>query len=100
MEIFIVKGKSIIKLLNVKRNFSSLNGEKSSRNVVHRAAEKGFTAAMADSYERGRPSYVTEALLHIDNCILAPINGRSPYSIVELGAGTGKFTECFIDSIR
>ncbi|MGO4280954.1 class I SAM-dependent methyltransferase [Cupriavidus sp. RAF20_2] len=55
--------------------------------AIHNAAAQGF-AAQADTYARGRPEYPAELAhwLH-DTLGLAP--GKS---VVDLGAGTGKFT--------
>ena len=55
--------------------------------VIHEAAATGFARA-ADSYEAGRPSYPTDALARIADLIEAQ---RGP-DVIELGAGTGKFT--------
>jgi len=55
--------------------------------ALHEAAAKGFSRA-ADSYEAGRPSYPAEALARIAALVDAP---RGP-AVIELGAGTGKFT--------
>ncbi|GGU41044.1 hypothetical protein GCM10007979_45340 [Nocardioides albus] len=43
---------------------------------------------MADSYDRGRPSYPTDAVKWLI--------GNEPRSILELGAGTGKLTEVLV----
>ncbi len=45
--------------------------------------------AVADAYERGRPSYPLEAA--------AWLTGTTPSTVVELGAGTGKFTERLLE---
>ena len=44
---------------------------------------------VADAYDRARPSYPVEAA--------AWLTGRSPSTVVELGAGTGKFTERLLE---
>eukprot|EP01039_Chlorochromonas_danica_P001642 gene1642-1792_t len=62
---------------------------------VHSSAEKGFSAASASLYEKGRPEYSRESLEQISSIIGG---GKSPpfrANLVELGAGTGKFTGCF-----
>jgi SAM-dependent methyltransferase len=54
---------------------------------IHAAAEVGFGSA-ADRYERGRPGYPADAVSFvIDELVIAP--GRT---VVDLAAGTGKFT--------
>lgn len=55
---------------------------------VHHAAMRGFEAGV-EHYERGRPTYPDDAVSYVVNELrIGP--GRD---IVELGAGTGKFTE-------
>lgn len=46
-------------------------------------------ASVADSYDRGRPSYPREAA--------AWLTGRHPATVVELGAGTGKLTDRLVE---
>jgi SAM-dependent methyltransferase len=60
---------------------------------IHEAAARGFEAAV-DRYERGRPSYPDDAVaLLVDRLGIGP--GRD---VLELGAGTGKFTELLVPS--
>jgi ubiquinone/menaquinone biosynthesis C-methylase UbiE len=55
--------------------------------AVHHAARQGFSSA-ADSYSRGRPDYPRELLPWLRQTL-----GLGPgKSVVDLGAGTGKFT--------
>lgn len=54
---------------------------------VHHAAAAGYAMA-ADSYVRGRPDYPPE----IDGWLRAEIGLRPGMVVVDLGAGTGKFT--------
>ena len=55
---------------------------------IHEAASKGFETA-GDSYERGRPEYPATAVDYLTKKIgIGP--GRK---ILDLGAGTGKFTK-------
>ena len=54
---------------------------------VHKAASVGFQQA-ADAYDRGRPDYPPEAIQFItEQFQLGP-----DHNVVDLGAGTGKFT--------
>src|SRR4051812_15166575 len=54
---------------------------------IHAAAAKGFEAA-ADVYARGRPDYPTALDTWLDQTL-----GLGPgKSVLDLGAGTGKFT--------
>lgn len=54
---------------------------------IHAAAALGFAAA-TERYERGRPTYPADAVAYlVDALAIAP--GRT---VLELGAGTGKFT--------
>ena len=58
---------------------------------IHRAAAVGFEAAV-ERYERGRPSYPDDAV-----SFLVRAAGIGPgRDVVELGAGTGKFTELIV----
>jgi SAM-dependent methyltransferase len=63
------------------------------RPLVHPAASRGFGAA-ADAYERGRPSYPEASIAFLtERLTLGP--GRS---VLELGAGTGRFTTLLVRS--
>ncbi|MEX2204076.1 MAG: class I SAM-dependent methyltransferase [Actinomycetota bacterium] len=58
---------------------------------IHRAAAVGFEAAV-ERYEHGRPSYPDDAVSFLIRAVgIGP--GRD---VVELGAGTGKFTELIV----
>ena len=60
---------------------------------VHRAAAAGFTTT-ADNYVRGRPDYPPDVAVWLrDTLGLAP--GRT---VIDLGAGTGKFTRRLVDT--
>lgn len=60
---------------------------------VHRAAVAGYTTT-ADNYVRGRPEYPPEVAAWLrDTLGLAP--GRT---VIDLGAGTGKFTRRLVDT--
>jgi SAM-dependent methyltransferase len=58
-----------------------------SRRPIHEQASIGFERA-ADAYERGRPEYPAAAVEHL----IKTLNIGRDTRIVELGAGTGKFT--------
>src|ERR687892_1627286 len=58
---------------------------------VHDAAARGFETA-AERYERGRPSYPDEVVAFLIQAL--DIGERT--DVVELGAGTGKFTELIV----
>jgi SAM-dependent methyltransferase len=58
---------------------------------IHDAAARGFEAA-ADRYERGRPSYPDDAV----EFLVRMLRIRAGSDVVELGAGTGKFTELLV----
>src|SRR5207245_8856862 len=59
--------------------------------TIHGGAAKGYERN-AGAYERGRPDYPAEAV-----AILARRIGIGPGStVVDLAAGTGKFTRCLL----
>lgn len=61
--------------------------------MVHEAAEKGFGAG-ADAYDRGRPSYPPEAVA----AIVRTLRLDEDKTVVDVGAGTGKFTELLVST--
>lgn len=60
---------------------------------IHRAAARGFEAAV-DRYERGRPGYPPEAV----DLLVSQLEIRAGRDLLELGAGSGKFTELVVGS--
>ena len=58
---------------------------------IHPAAGAGFEAAV-EHYERGRPSYPDDAVTYLVN----ELGIREGTDVVDLGAGTGKFTELIV----
>lgn len=72
------------------RKSDSMNGD------IHSAAAVGFSRA-ADAYERGRPEYPQEAIRFIADQLFdfqsaARRGTHDPLDVVDLAAGTGKFT--------
>lgn len=61
--------------------------------TVNPEAARGFSAG-ADAYERGRPSYPAEAVDLVERELGLAAGRRA----VDLGAGTGKFTELLLGS--
>jgi len=55
---------------------------------IHQAAAQGYEVS-ADSYERGRPEYPSEAVQHL----VGALRIREGTAVLDLGAGTGKFTK-------
>jgi SAM-dependent methyltransferase len=55
---------------------------------IHAAAQRGYTQA-PDSYQRGRPDYPQALAGWLD----ATLGARAGVRVVDLGAGTGKFTQ-------
>lgn len=58
---------------------------------VHDAAQRGYTSA-PDSYQRGRPEYPQALAAWLD----AQLGVREGTRVVDLGAGTGKFTKLLV----
>jgi len=56
---------------------------------VHNSAAKGYQSA-ADKYQRGRPDYAVQTL----DWLLEDLEIAPQSTVVDLGAGTGKFTKC------
>lgn len=69
------------------------------KRTVHEAAQVGFTLESTNSYEKGRPTYSQDSLQFLMQTFWQnqsnPTN-KTNLSMVEIGAGTGKFTESFI----
>ena len=60
---------------------------------IHRAAAEGFSRA-AEAYERGRPGYPPEIVGWLRSRL-----GLGPAAtVVDLGAGTGKFTPYLVET--
>lgn len=57
------------------------------RSEVHEMAARGFEQE-AEAYERARPSYPAEAVVHL----IAALGTRPGSLVVDVGAGTGKLT--------
>lgn len=55
---------------------------------MHHSAAEGYTPAAADLYVRGRPDYPPE----VDAWLRDTLGLQAGVSVVDLGAGTGKFT--------
>jgi SAM-dependent methyltransferase len=58
---------------------------------IHPAAGRGFEVAV-EHYERGRPSYPDDAVTYL----VSELGIRDGSDVLELGAGTGKFTELIV----
>src|SRR4051812_19008629 len=70
---------------------------------IHSAARKGFgTEENTALYETGRPSYsitVVDKILHrtlFDSFDIQSDNKKRRFTIVDIGAGTGKFTQVLV----
>ena len=61
---------------------------------VHNSASKGFTKEGTQLYESGRPSYTEESIAKIAD--IAKLSSSKFHTVLELGAGTGKFTSGFL----
>jgi SAM-dependent methyltransferase len=60
---------------------------------IHEAAARGFEAGV-ERYERGRPGYPEDAVDHL----VRELGLRPGRVVLELGAGTGKFTTLLLDA--
>jgi SAM-dependent methyltransferase len=60
---------------------------------IHEAAARGFEAAV-ERYERGRPGYPEDAVAYL----LRELEVGPGRDVLEIGAGTGKFTELLVAS--
>jgi SAM-dependent methyltransferase len=70
---------------------------------LHPSAQSGFSKENIERYEIGRPSYSPEVLNNVIKLIEKSTKSPShnePYSILEIGAGTGKFTTAFLNSVK
>lgn len=79
------------------RQFHSSIVAKSSAPQVHSSAAKGFTASGADLYNAGRPTYTPESLHRVLEVLFASKTEKELATVLELGAGTGKFTSTFLN---
>ena len=59
--------------------------------TIHDAAQRGYTQA-PDSYQRGRPEYPQAVSAWLDTVL----GVRKNATVVDLGAGTGKFTKLLV----
>jgi SAM-dependent methyltransferase len=64
---------------------------------VHEIAQSGFSDDNVDKYNRGRPGYDSQSLGMVNELLEGSWDPNDPLRrIVELGAGTGKFTRDFL----
>ena len=71
--------------------------------MIHEKALKGFTSTSAGSYDHGRPDYSTACIEQIVSLMNDTIKRCDDSSrgvdVFEFGAGTGKFTESFVQNL-
>lgn len=63
---------------------------------IHQIAVTGFNSSNADRYDLYRPKYSSECIKYICDVICSS-HSSSDHKILELGAGTGKFTTSFLE---
>jgi SAM-dependent methyltransferase len=71
-----------------------------SQTHLHNTAIKGFTAESAAKYNAGRPTYTDESLERVIEVLFAAKIDFGEAKVLELGAGTGKFSEAFLKYVR
>lgn len=76
---------------------SSFN--KRNLNTLHHSAQTGFTLSNISNYEKGRPSYSSKTIQMINKIIYEKYSKKSNCSLLEIGAGTGKFTTAYFNEI-
>lgn len=92
----------IIKL-NLKRNINLFSYTK--RYILHPSAQTGFTTDNIERYEVGRPSYSINTINIVNQIIKEKYlnnnnsNNNKTCSLLEIGAGTGKFTTSYLNEI-
>jgi len=66
--------------------------------LVHNVAAKGFHEENVQIYDKFRPQYPASTIGYIDSIICDSMkrNNHNSNNILELGAGTGKFTQSFL----
>lgn len=72
--------------------------------MIHEKALKGFTSTSAGSYDHGRPDYSTACIERIVSLMNETVqrwddSRREGVDVFEFGAGTGKFTESFFQTL-
>jgi SAM-dependent methyltransferase len=80
-----------------------ISANNTNNSIVHSAAQAGYSSDQSTQlYVAGRPSYPLHLVKSIlDNTLITAINNNnSIIRIVDLGAGTGKFTEVLIEVIK
>ena len=65
------------------------------RRMVHSLAKAGFDVSGAELYAKARPGYASEVVNYIID-VLGRDKGTNTKRYVEVGSGTGKFTESFL----
>ncbi|XP_045196542.2 uncharacterized protein LOC123551574 isoform X2 [Mercenaria mercenaria] len=65
---------------------------------VHKTAQEGFK--QGDHYDRNRPSYSDELAAHVIKSLHGGDHKDTQYDILELGAGTGKFTRKILEALK
>ena len=71
-------------------------------NINNHAFKAWSSPSISDAYERGRPGYNTDSIEFLLGKVGAfkTHSASEPFTIVELGAGTGKFTRVVLSVLE
>lgn len=89
--------RSILIPRHLNNNIRSLRSFQTFPRMVHTAATTGYSEQSSQAYEKGRPTYSTNTLKKINDLLQSSSAPKNNLNLLEIGAGTGKFTESFVN---